>query len=93
VTLVARASLLDRGLEAYAARIRGYPTRQPMRGDPQAIRRFFTFFTILGLVVVIGGVYAITTHRTGAGIDGIVVGGCVVALSEWLGWRLSRRRP
>jgi hypothetical protein len=63
-----------------------------MRGDPKAIRRLFTVFTILGVVVVIGGIYALSTHRTSDGVDGIVIGGCVVALSEWLAWRLSRRR-
>jgi hypothetical protein len=61
-----------------------------MRGDPEAARRLFTIFTILGGVVVLGGIYALTTHRTSDGIGGIVIGGCVVALSEWLGWRLSQ---
>jgi hypothetical protein len=48
-------------------------------------------FSVLGAVVIVGGIYALTSHRTSDGIGGIVVGGCVIALSEWLGWRLSRR--
>ena len=57
-----------------------------MIGDPAAIRRFLTLFSVLGAVVIVGGIYALTSHRTSDGIGGIVGGGCVIALSEWLGW-------
>jgi hypothetical protein len=46
-------------------------------------------FTVLGAVVVVGGIYALTSHRTSDGIGGVVVGACVIALSEWLGWRFA----
>jgi hypothetical protein len=62
-----------------------------MSGDPGAIRRFFTLFSVLGAVVVIGGIYALTSHRTNDRIGGVVIGACLIAFSEWLGWRLSRR--
>jgi hypothetical protein len=35
-----------------------------MSGDPDVIRRFFTLFSVLGAVVAVGGIYALTSHRT-----------------------------
>ncbi|HEV2777267.1 MAG TPA: hypothetical protein VGV90_16890 [Solirubrobacteraceae bacterium] len=59
--------------------------------DPEVIRKILTSFTILCIVVLIGGIYAITNGNGVAGWAGIAVGGVGAATLEGLGWRFGRR--
>ena len=59
--------------------------------DPEVIRKILTSFTLLCIVVLIGGIYAITNGNDVAGWAGIAVGGVGAATFEWLGWRFGRR--
>jgi hypothetical protein len=47
----------------------------------------FTYFTILGAIVCIVGLYGVLDHNTRSGVSTIIVGVCVIAVAEWLSWR------
>lgn len=86
---VSRASLSGRHLSFAYWHVSTPRWEGLMRSDPEGIRQFFTCFTILGLVAIVGGIYGISDHRTVAGMAGIIVGVVVVVAAERLGRRLS----
>lgn len=59
-----------------------------------ASRDPYTFVTLTGVTVVLGGVYSLTTNGDIVwGAIGIVLGGAAAGVAETLGYRERRRHP